>query len=209
MAEHPDEVEEVTETASALLLNMGNISDTKMQSMKIAIETANRLNIPVVIDAVGVACSRMRLSFVKMLLSDHRAAVVKGNYSEIYALYDNKYRASGIDVRSGLAKDDVISAASFLACEYSLITVASGKTDIITDGQEILELNCGCSQMAEVTGTGCMQGAAIAAALSFGVSIKAVADVCEFFGRAGERAATDKGNGTFMVNFINELGICL
>ena len=89
MAEHPDEVEEVTETASALLLNMGNISDTKMQSMKIAIETANRLNIPVVIDAVGVACSRMRLSFVKMLLDHHRAAVVKGNYSEIYALYDN------------------------------------------------------------------------------------------------------------------------
>ena len=60
MAEHPAEVIEITETASAILLNLGNISDTRMEAMKIALAAALEKDIPVVIDAVGVSCSALR-----------------------------------------------------------------------------------------------------------------------------------------------------
>ena len=40
MAEHPEEVAEITETADALLLNLGNITDVRMESMKIAMREA-------------------------------------------------------------------------------------------------------------------------------------------------------------------------
>ena len=60
MAEHPREVEEITATAAALLLNLGNITDVRMEAMERAAEAAGKNGVPVVLDAVGVACSRMR-----------------------------------------------------------------------------------------------------------------------------------------------------
>ena len=36
MAEHPLEVKEITETADALMLNLGSITDARMQSMEIS-----------------------------------------------------------------------------------------------------------------------------------------------------------------------------
>ena len=47
MAEHPEEVAEITETAGALMLNLGNITDARMESIRIAARTAKRGNIPV------------------------------------------------------------------------------------------------------------------------------------------------------------------
>lgn len=58
MAEHPEEVEEITKTADALMLNLGNITDVRMQSMKIAAKTARTNHIPILIDLVGIACSK-------------------------------------------------------------------------------------------------------------------------------------------------------
>ena len=69
MAEHPEEVEEITEVSSALMLNLGNITDARIISMQRALSTANRKNIPVLLDLVGVTCSQLRRSFAKQLLS--------------------------------------------------------------------------------------------------------------------------------------------
>ena len=68
MAEHPEEVAEITRTASALLLNLGNISDVRMTSMKISLKEANDKDIPAVLDAVGVSCSALRRRFVSELI---------------------------------------------------------------------------------------------------------------------------------------------
>ena len=56
MAEHPREVEKITETADALLLNLGNITDVRMESMQLSLKCDSDKNIPVVLDVVGVAC---------------------------------------------------------------------------------------------------------------------------------------------------------
>ena len=88
MAEHPLEAAEITQAADALVLNLANITDVRMQSMKISAQTAQKNNIPFIIDAVGVACSALRRNFVNGFLKEFKPAAIKGNYSEIYALYD-------------------------------------------------------------------------------------------------------------------------
>ena len=94
MAEHPEEVEEITATAGALLLNLGNISDVRMEAMRRSLKTAKKYQIPVVLDAVGVACSALRRTFAMELLAEAAVTIVKGNYSEITALCDSAYYSS-------------------------------------------------------------------------------------------------------------------
>ena len=83
MAEHPKEVAEITKTADALMLNIGNITDARMEAMPIALREASKKNIPIVLDIVGLACSSLRKSFVNGLMNEAMPTVIKGNYSEI------------------------------------------------------------------------------------------------------------------------------
>ena len=92
MAEHPQEVAEITQTARSLMLNLGNITDARMQSIRISAETAVKTHIPILLDAVGVACSRLRRNYIQELLSVLTPTVIKGNYSEINALYQEGKR---------------------------------------------------------------------------------------------------------------------
>ena len=45
MAEHPKEVSEITETANALMLNIGNITDARMESIMLSISKAKEKDI--------------------------------------------------------------------------------------------------------------------------------------------------------------------
>ena len=79
MAEHPKEVSEITRTARSLMLNLGNITDARMESILISAKTAREQNIPFLLDAVGIACSTLRREYVKELLSTAIPTVIKGN----------------------------------------------------------------------------------------------------------------------------------
>lgn len=206
MAEHPEEVAEITSTASALLLNLGNISDVRMTSMKISLKEANDKDIPAVLDAVGVSCSALRRRFVSELLEIGKFAVIKGNYSEILSLYDDTYKGVGVDAQDGLEEDLITRAVTTIAKENNAIVVATGETDLVSDGKEIKRVTGGCKQMSSVTGTGCMLGAVIATKIAEGNSIKNVVEACRFFKRCGLKAKTDKGSGTYMANLIDALG---
>ena len=96
MAEHPKEVEEITNVADALVLNLGNITDARMESMLISAKTASENNIPFVVDAVGISCSALRRDYIKRIIK-YKPKVIKGNYSEIKALYDSEYKSAGVD----------------------------------------------------------------------------------------------------------------
>ena len=97
MAEHPQEVAEITRTADALVLNIANITDARMQSIKISAQTAQSNGIPFIIDAVGISGSQLRRNFINDFMKEFKPTAIKGNYSEIHALYDEKYTSSGID----------------------------------------------------------------------------------------------------------------
>ena len=97
MAEHPAEVTDITASAGALMLNLGNITDARIESMKRSMRTAMENKIPVLLDLVGVACSDLRLDLARELLSIGHPAVLKGNMSELLAVSGLPSHAIGID----------------------------------------------------------------------------------------------------------------
>lgn len=205
MAEHPDEVEEITATAKALMLNLGNITDVRMESMVRSGRTAKKYELPVLLDGVGAACSRLRKNFAWKLLQEGIPTVVKGNYSEIQALYREGYAASGVDAEASLTEKQIRAAAVSLAKRYHCIVLASGKTDIITDGKQMISVKNGSPMLTAVTGTGCMLGALCAGYLTADPGLYGAVAACGVLGISGELAETEKGSGSFMVSLMDHL----
>lgn len=207
MAEHPKEVAQITKTAQALLLNLGNITDIRMQSMLISSKEAKENNIPVIIDTVGVSCSSLRRDFLFKLLEENHPSLLKGNYSEIYSLNNCLYKSNGVDSETGLAISTVQKAAINLAEKYSTIILASGKCDIITDGKKLFYIHNGTPALSSVTGTGCMLGMLCSIFMSVCPDINSVCTAAAVLGICGEMAEAHKGSGSFMINLLDNLSL--
>lgn len=205
MAEHPKEVAEITETAGALLLNLGNITDVRMESMLLAAKAAQKHGVPATLDLVGIACSSLRRDYADTLLQAVNPAVIKGNYAELAALYDRTFRSSGVDADSSLSEENAVSAAVSLARQYRTTVLASGKCDIVTDGERIFRITNGTAQLASVTGTGCMLGALCAAFTAAASPLEAAAVSCAVLGICGELAETEEGSGSFFIRLMDAL----
>ena len=148
----------------------------------------------------------MRRRFVRELLTEGKFFVIKGNYSEILAIYDDNYTGIGVDAEEGLNDDLISRAVMGVAKNNNAIVAATGEADLISDGNTVNKVTGGCKQMSSVTGTGCMAGAVIATFAAKERSIESVINACTFFKKCGLKAKTDKGNGTYMVNLIDNLG---
>lgn len=205
MAEHPREVAEITETAQALMLNLGNITDVRMESIAISAAAAAERNIPFVLDAVGIACSKLRQNYTAELLNNVTPSVIKGNYSEINALYQDTYRSSGVDADSTLELREMCRITAELAKKKNTIILASGKTDIVSDGHKLVLIHNGTAQLSNITGTGCMLGALCAAYLSSSELLESALTACTVLGICGQLAATEQGSGTFMTGLMDNL----
>ena len=205
MAEHPEEVLNITRESDALMLNIGNITDARMESIAISLKAAKEKGIPVLLDAVGVACSMLRREYILSLLKQHTPSVIKGNYSEIKALYDTEYTSGGVDADSSINEYNITATARELAKRYKTVIMASGKTDVITDGERLIYVKNGTSGLAAVTGTGCMLGAVCTAFMTAEKPVEASAAACCYFGICGELSVTDSGYGSFMVNLMDSI----
>jgi len=166
MAEHPKEVRNITLNADALMINLGNITDARIKSIILSAKIASKNNIPFLIDAVGITCSNLRKKLMKKLLKISSPSVVKGNYSEIRALYDFSYTLPGVDADASVSEEYIKAISVKLARKYNTIILASGKTDILTDGTRIILVKNASSYLTRITGTGCMLGALCACFLS-------------------------------------------
>lgn len=207
MAEHPKEAEEITKSANALMLNLGNITDSRISSIMISAKTAEENNIPYILDLVGIACSSHRREFCNSIMEQYTPSVIKGNYSEINALFNSAYKSAGVDADASLTLDSIKKASVSLAKKYNTVVLASGKTDIITDGKRMVFVKNGSPFLSKVTGTGCMLGALCACYLTESDAYTAAICACAVLGICGEMAETKKGNGSFMVSLMDNLSI--
>lgn len=203
MAEHPKEVYEITETASAVMLNIGNITDARMESMKISALCCKENNIPFVLDIAGYACSALRREYVKNMLKAAVPNIIKGNYSEIKSLFGG-YISAGVDSEN-ISAAEIERACVLLARKYKAVILASGKADIITDGNKLFCVFNGTEKLSMITGTGCMQGALCGAFLSVSKPIYSAIVSAVIMGVCGELADGEKGNGSFMVSLMDKL----
>lgn len=205
MAEHPKEVREITQMADALMLNLGNLTDVRMESMRISSQAAKEKRIPILLDAVGIACSTLRRDYAYDLIRTAMPTIIKGNYSEINALYCAAYRFSGVDADAALDVQTLDKVAVCLARRYHTVILASGKVDIVTDGSRVIHVKNGTQQLSEITGTGCVLGALAAAYLSVASDVDAAVTACIVLGICGQLSETERGSGTFLQNLMDEL----
>ena len=86
MAHALQEVEEMASVASALVLNIGTLSDEWVEAMIAAGRAANAAGVPVVLDPVGAGATEYRTDTSRRLLDVVEIAVVRGNAAEIATL---------------------------------------------------------------------------------------------------------------------------
>ncbi len=210
MAEHPREVEEITATAKALALNLGNITDSRMEAMRLSAKVAYEKGIPSIIDVVGVGCSKLRKDYAKELIKNYKPSAIKGNMSELKALWEVPSHGTGIDVGKAdeITEDNLeegLALLQALSANTGAIIVATGPIDLVVYKEERYALYNGCEELAKLTGTGCMLNVLIATFLSTGKLLEATLLATLMLGIAGELSRQAKGNGSFRVALLDSL----
>lgn len=160
MADEPEEVEEFTCGADALVLNLGTFSFNRMMAMEKACEVAKAEKLPVILDPVGVMTSSLRLDFAIRLLEEGYISIVRGNRSECQALLNGITGGRGVDDRTELDPKQEAAEGLKLAKEcgakFNCVFVVTGAVDNISNGKQALMLNNGHAMLKDITGSGCM-----------------------------------------------------
>ncbi len=205
MAHSVEEVEEMAGIASALVINIGTLEPVWVEAMLIAGKTAIAKGTPVVFDPVGAGATSYRTKVCKQIIEECKPSIIRGNASEIMALYNSNVKTKGVD--STDSSDTALDSAKALAKETGAIVVVSGQTDYITDGDKINTVKNGNPMMARVTGMGCTATAVVAAFAAINRDMpEAATHGMAVMGIAGEIAARQsRGNGSLQANFLDEL----
>lgn len=166
MADDINEVEEITSICQSLVINIGTLNERTVKSMIKAGIKANELDHPVILDPVGIGASNLRTETVQQLMKKVSFSVIRGNISEIKAVYDNSATTKGVDAdESDLISldnmDSAIDMAKRLSLKTSAVVVITGVIDIVTDGNMTYIIKNGNPMMSNITGTGCMLTALI------------------------------------------------
>ncbi|MCL2791381.1 MAG: hydroxyethylthiazole kinase [Desulfobulbus sp.] len=205
MAHADTEVEEMVDLANALVLNLGTLTDTWVNTMIKAGRRASNLGKPIVLDPVGAGATALRTNAARAILFQTWVNVVRGNASEILSLSGQDGATKGVDATRTVA--DAADEAGRLARELGTTLALTGATDLVTDGHRTLVIEGGHALMPLVTGTGCSATALVGAFLSVDQDpLTAAATALAYFGAAGEIAGTrTTGPGTFAIHLLDAL----
>ena len=205
MAHALDEVAEMTDIASALVINIGTLDALWVEAMLIAGKRAQARQIPIVFDPVGAGATTYRTTVSRKIIEECRPSIIRGNASEIIALYNAGMQTKGVDTTE--SSESALSPAKTLARQAKAIVVVSGETDYITNGKDVNKVENGNILMARVTGMGCTATAVVAAFAAVNPDmLEASTHAMAIMGITGEIAAShSRGNGSLQVNFLDEL----
>lgn len=198
-----EEASQFAAIASALLINVGTLTQPRAQAMRAAVEQAKALK-HLTLDPVAVGALDYRRHFCHELLS-FKPAAIRGNASEIMALAGIANGGRGVDTTDAAA--NAIPAAQTLARETGAIVVVTGEVDYVTDGHRAVGIHGGDPLMTKVVGTGCALSAVVAACCALpGDTLENVASACHWMKQAGERAvARSEGPCSFVPHFLDAL----
>ncbi len=183
-----EEAAEMTQIASALVLNIGTLTVDFVEAMKVAAKSANKKGIPVILDICGAGATGLRDRKCLELLNDAHMDVIKGNASEVARVSGESVKTRGVD--STEVGGDLLQLAQTLATQRNATVVVTGQVDIATDGKKTYRIANGHAMMAHVVGTGCMAASMIGtfAAVERDLAL-AAACALSLYGIAAEVAA--------------------
>jgi len=171
-------IEEFVGSASALVVNLGQLDPWRKVSVPLAIAAANRLDIPWVLDPVKVDRAGKRLAFARMLM-DQRPAAIRCNRSEVGVL-------------GGMPE---------------MVLAVTGEIDHVADGDREVDIANGSQLMDRVTAMGCALSAVVGSFLAVEPDrFLATAGAVLAFDVAGEVAAARSGGpGSFARELLDAL----
>ncbi|MBU2648886.1 hydroxyethylthiazole kinase [bacterium] len=205
MAHAGNEVSEMAAIASALVLNIGTLSDPWIAAMMTAGRKATELGTPIVLDPVGSGATTLRTSTARAIIEQTRTSVIRGNASEILSLSDAGARTKGVDTLHSV--DEAAETAKELARALNTTLAITGAVDLVTDGVRVVRVANGHPLMPVITGSGCAATAVVGAFLAVDKNpVTAAATALAFFGLAGEKAgARAAAPGSFQVALLDAL----
>lgn len=207
MSKAHQEMDDLIQLASAVVINLGTLDEKFIVLCEEVCRIANELKKPIVLDPVGAGASRYRTETNFNLINKYKMAIIRGNASEIMSLAGVSMKTKGVD--STAQSDFAIESAQSLSMRHDAAIVVSGKTDIIVDGNHMQQLHYGSPLMPQITGTGCLLTAVVAAFHAveknrFDASVLATA----FYGLCGEKAAKSaQGPASFKIQFLDQLNL--
>jgi hydroxyethylthiazole kinase len=205
MAHAIEEVEEMVGIAKSLVINIGTLSSAWISSMERASQMAKKRGIPIILDPVGAGATNLRTSTAHKIMRNASPAIIRGNASEIRALYQIDTLTKGVD--STHKTDEGLEASIGLSKQFNCIVSISGEVDIITDGNNIIKIFNGHPMMPKVTGLGCTASALTGAFAAVNSNtLIAAAHAMALMGIAGEIAAEiSVGPGSLQMHFLDSL----
>lgn len=215
MADDICEVRDMVSHANSLVINLGTLDSRTVESMIEAGKRANELNIPVILDPVGAGATPYRTKIAREIMNEIKIAVVRGNLSEIKALYGIDIQTKGVDSSENISMDEDVysnikSFARDFANTFHTVVAITGKIDIITDGRRVKLIKNGHEILSRITGTGCMSTSLIGSYVGaenddFYGALAGVATM----GIAGEigynRLDKDEGTGSLKVKILDAI----
>ena len=197
MAHAKEEVAEMAQIASSLVLNIGTLTVDLVEAMKIAAKSANARGIPVVLDVCGAGATKLRDQKANELINECRIDIIKGNASEIARVAGENVETKGVD--STEVGRNLMELANDLALEKKCTVVVTGKEDIICDGTKTIIVKNGTEMMANIVGTGCMAASVIGtfAAVEKDLAVASAAGLSCFEIAAEAAVRKSDGPGTF------------
>ncbi|HET8894665.1 MAG TPA: hydroxyethylthiazole kinase [Gaiellaceae bacterium] len=198
MAHAIEEVEEMVGLASALVINIGTLSERWIEAMLRAGTAATARGIPIVLDPVGAGATRYRTETARRILDTADVTVLRGNAGEVGTLVGAQAEVRGVESMSvGVELADLAREA---ARTLGVVASVTGPFDHVSDGKRVLAVANGHELLAAVTGTGCMSSALTGCFLAAKPDepLEAAAEALAAFGVAAEdAAAVANGPGTF------------
>ncbi len=205
MAHAIEEVEEITTISSALVINIGTLSEKWIDSMIIATKKAKDLGKPIVLDPVGAGASKLRTETCKRIIKEACPDIIRGNASEIMALMDSNIQTKGVD--SSHETNEALDIAKAMSKELGNTIAITGKTDYVVSNGQVVEIENGSVLMGQVTGMGCTATAIIGAFAGVAEnSFEAAVSALAIMGIAGELTEeVAAGPGSFQMSFYDAL----
>ncbi|MFR7591584.1 MAG: hydroxyethylthiazole kinase [Longibaculum sp.] len=219
MADEQEEVEEITSLCQGLVINIGTLNERTVQSMIKAGKKANELGHPVILDPVGVGASRFRRETIFRLLKEVQFSVIRGNISEMKAVYFGTGTTQGVDadVQDVVGEENIeetIEFAKKLSQRTGAVIAITGAIDIVANDKKAYVIKNGCLNMAKVTGTGCMLSAILGVYVAANQEhiFEATGCATAIMGYSGELAQAkvykqNAGTGSLRVYLIDSLSM--
>ncbi|KGN37215.1 hydroxyethylthiazole kinase [Knoellia subterranea] len=190
--------------ANSLLVNLGSLSTDAREAAVPTVQQARADGIPWVLDPTAIGVAPIRTPLARELVA-RRPIAVRGNASEILALWetDSRYAVRGPD--STASPDAAIESAKALARAHGCVVAVSGPVDVVTDGVQVVRVANGRSLLTRVSGTGCLLGALTAASVVGASSVLgAVVAATALLTCAADRTSA-AGPGSFRIELLDAL----